>query len=178
MGTQIPNIDDTRELLKKNQIGIIGVGETEQGKIPGKSSFHFLSEASKLAIEDAGIQKSDVDGIITAFSLVEETFMHCTTFADYIGITPKYFESVAIGGAMANTFLLANNYNVGKSLVEKDLIQEANNIQSKAKKSNCELILPTDVLCGKNINDKNPVYRNIHEILSEEMILDLSLIHI
>ena len=101
MGTQIPNIDDTRELLKKNQIGIIGVGETEQGKIPGKSSFHFLSEASKLAIEDAGIQKSDVDGIITAFSLVEETFMHCTTFADYIGINPKYFESVAIGGATA-----------------------------------------------------------------------------
>ena len=30
MGTQIPNIEDTRELLKKNQIGIIGVGETEQ----------------------------------------------------------------------------------------------------------------------------------------------------
>jgi len=58
MGTHIPSIEDTKELLKKNQIGIIGVGETEQGKIPGKSSFHFLSEASKLAIEDAGIQKS------------------------------------------------------------------------------------------------------------------------
>lgn len=101
MGTHIPSIEDTKELLKKNQIGIIGVGETEQGKIPGKSSFHFLSEASKLAIEDAGIQKSDVDGVITAFSLVEETFMHCTTFADYIGINPKYFESVAIGGATA-----------------------------------------------------------------------------
>tara|TARA_B100001115_G_C15829778_1_gene413839 strand:- start:175 stop:1386 length:1212 start_codon:yes stop_codon:yes gene_type:complete len=101
MSAQIPNIEDTRELLKKNQIGIVGVGETEQGKIPGKSSFHFLSEASKLAIEDAGLNKSDVDGVITAFSLVEETFMHCTTFADYIGINPKYFESVAIGGATA-----------------------------------------------------------------------------
>ena len=101
MGTQIPNVDDTRELLKKNQIGIVGIGETEQGKIPGKSSFDFLSHASKLAIEDAGILKSDVDGIITAFSLVEETFMHCTTFADYIGINPKYFESIAIGGATA-----------------------------------------------------------------------------
>ena len=84
MGTQIPNVDDTRELLKKKQIGIVGIGETEQGKIPGKSSLDFLSHASKLAIEDAGILKSDVDGIITAFSLVEETFMHCTTFADYI----------------------------------------------------------------------------------------------
>mgnify|MGYP001496055068 CR=1 FL=1 len=37
----------------------------------------------------------------------------------------EQFSSVVIGGAMANTFLLANNYNLGKSLVEKNLIQEA-----------------------------------------------------
>ncbi len=85
----------------------------------------------------------------------------------------QQFSVVAIGGAMANTFLLANNYNVGKSLVEKDLIKEANNIQLKAKKLNCELILPTDVLCGKNIQDKDPAQRKIHEILPEEMILDI-----
>ena len=83
------------------------------------------------------------------------------------------FSSVAIGGAMANTFLLANNHNIGNSLVEKDLVQEANNIQLKAKKVNCELILPSDALCGKNINDINPVHRSIHEILSDEMILDI-----
>lgn len=101
MVSSIPNIKDTRELLKKNKIVIAGIGETEQGKIPNKSSFHFLSEASKLAIHDAGIKKSDVDGLVTAFSLVEHTFMHCTTFADYFGLNPKYFSSVAIGGATA-----------------------------------------------------------------------------
>ena len=74
---------------------------------------------------------------------------------------------------MANTFLLANNYNLGKSLVEKNLIQEANNIQLKAKKLNCELILPIDVVCGKNIHDTNPVHRKINEILPEEMVLDI-----
>ena len=77
------------------------MGETEQGKIPDKSSFHFLSEASKLAIEDAGIEKKDVDGLVTAFSLVEHTFMHCTTFADYFGMNPRFFSSVAVGGATA-----------------------------------------------------------------------------
>ena len=81
--------------------------------------------------------------------------------------------SVVIGGAMANTFLLANNYNLGKSLVEKNLIQEANNIQLKAKKLNCELILPIDVVCGKNIHDTNPVHRKINEVLPEEMVLDI-----
>ncbi|MGH7902111.1 MAG: thiolase family protein [Thermodesulfobacteriota bacterium] len=101
MATTLPGIKNAREALKKHKIVIAGIGETEQGKIPNKSSFHFLSEASKIAIEDAGIKKSDVDGLVTAFSLVEHTFMHCTTFADYFGLKPKYFSSVAIGGATA-----------------------------------------------------------------------------
>jgi len=101
MATKIPGTKEAREVLKKNKIAIAGVGETEQGKIPDKSSFHFLSLASKLAIEDAGIKKSDVDGLVTAFSLVEHTFMHCTTFADYFGLRPRFFSSIAIGGATA-----------------------------------------------------------------------------
>jgi len=101
MASKIPGVDEAREVLKKHKIVIAGVGETEQGKIPDKSSFHFLSEASKLAIQDAGINKSDVDGLVTAFSLVEHTFMHCTTFADYFGMKPKFFSSVAVGGATA-----------------------------------------------------------------------------
>ena len=101
MATSIPKVEEAREVLKKNKIVIAGVGETEQGKIPDKSSFHFLSLASKLAIEDAGIKKSDVDGLVTAFSLVEHTFMHCTTFADYFGMRPRFFSSVAVGGATA-----------------------------------------------------------------------------
>ena len=85
----------------------------------------------------------------------------------------EQFSIVAIGGAMANTFLLANNYNIGKSLVERELIQEANNVQLKAKNLNCEVLLPVDVLCGKNIHDTNPVHRKINEVLPEEMILDI-----
>ena len=65
MANRIPGIEDSREALKKHNIVIAGIGETDQGKIPDKSSFHFLSEASKIAIEDAGIKKSDVDGLVT-----------------------------------------------------------------------------------------------------------------
>ncbi|QMU55675.1 MAG: thiolase family protein [Candidatus Mycalebacterium zealandia] len=100
MGAEL-GMKEARELLKKHKIVIAGVGETEQGKIPDKSSFHFLSEASKIAIEDAGIKKTDVDGLVTAFSLVEQTFMHCTTFADYFGMNPKFFSSIAVGGSTA-----------------------------------------------------------------------------
>ena len=85
----------------------------------------------------------------------------------------EQFSAVAIGGAMANTFLLANKKNIGNSLAEEDLTQDASNIQLRAKKLNCELILPLDVVCGKNIKDINPVHRKVNEVLSDEMIFDI-----
>ena len=39
--------------------------------------------------------------MVTAFSFVESTLMHSTTFADYLGMEPGYFASVAVGGATA-----------------------------------------------------------------------------
>jgi len=42
MASNIPGVEEAREVLKKNKIVIAGVGETEQGKIPDRSSFHFL----------------------------------------------------------------------------------------------------------------------------------------
>jgi phosphoglycerate kinase len=85
----------------------------------------------------------------------------------------EQFSVVAIGGAMANTFLLANNYNVGKSLVEKDLIQEANNIQLKAKKLNCELILPQMFCVEKIFMTQIQLIAKFMKFLPEEMILDI-----
>ena len=85
----------------------------------------------------------------------------------------EQFSTLAIGGAMANTFLLANKKNVGNSLIEENLNEEAINVQLKAKKLNCKLILPVDAVCGKNFQDTNPVYRKIDEISSDDMILDI-----
>ena len=90
------------EFLKRKKICIVGIGETELGKIPGKSSLQFHTEATKLAMEDAGVTKADIDGVVTAFSFVDHTFMHCTTFAEYAGMAPKFFyNSIAIGGSTA-----------------------------------------------------------------------------
>ncbi len=85
----------------------------------------------------------------------------------------KQFSSIAIGGAMANTFLLANKKNIGNSLVENQLTNEALNIQLKAKNFNCKLILPVDVMCGKNIKDTNPIKCNVDDISSDDIVLDI-----
>ena len=86
----------------------------------------------------------------------------------------ELFDTVAIGGAMANTFLLSNNINVGNSLVEKDLIDVALGIQNKAKKLNCNFILPTDVVCSNNNKTKNNIrHCNVKNVFPDHMILDV-----
>ena len=58
-------------------------------------------------------------------------------------------DYLIIGGAMANTFLVAEGLNVGKSLFEKDSVNVAKSILNKSKKLNCEIILPIDVIVSK-----------------------------
>ena len=62
-------------------------------------------------------------------------------------------DSILIGGAMAYTFLAAQNTNVGKSLVETDKIEEAKKIILKAFKNNVELMLPSDHIVVKEIKE-------------------------
>ena len=53
-------------------------------------------------------------------------------------------DKLLIGGAMAYTFLKAEGFTVGKSLVENEMLQTALNIKNRAKESNVELLLPSD----------------------------------
>ena len=53
-------------------------------------------------------------------------------------------DNILIGGAMANTFLTANKYNMGKSLVQKDEIDTAKKLMLMASKSKTNIILPVD----------------------------------
>jgi phosphoglycerate kinase len=60
-------------------------------------------------------------------------------------------NSILVAGAMANSFLFALGKNVGKSLCEKDLKDTALKIIAVAKKNNCQIILPKDVLVTNNL---------------------------
>lgn len=58
-------------------------------------------------------------------------------------------DIIVIGGGMANTFLAAQGFEVGKSLCEHDLIETALKVIEKATKNNCQLYLPSDVVVAK-----------------------------
>lgn len=83
----------------KKKVAIVGIGETGFGKIPGKNSFQLCAQAVKRAMDDAGLTKNDIDGILTADSLVEPNLLHSVVFSEYVGISPKYSATIALGGA-------------------------------------------------------------------------------
>lgn len=72
-----------------------------------------------------------------------------STKLDLLGNLLDKVNALIIGGAMANTFLLAQGKNVGKSLVETDLVSTARKIMDKAKAGKREIILPVDVVVAE-----------------------------
>jgi phosphoglycerate kinase len=69
-----------------------------------------------------------------------------STKLDLIANLSKKVDQLVIGGAMANTFLLAQGFEVSKSLVERDMLETARAALETAKAANCEIVLPVDVI--------------------------------
>lgn len=79
-----------------------------------------------------------------------------------------------VGGGIANTFLAAENFSVGKSLIENDWIIPAKKLLEKAKQKNVSVPLLVDVRVAKNFSlEEKAMVKSIHEINSDEMILDV-----
>lgn len=62
-------------------------------------------------------------------------------------------DKIIIGGGMAFTFLKAQGYEVGNSLVEDDLLDEARTVMIKARKENVKFYLPVDVVCSAEFSE-------------------------
>jgi phosphoglycerate kinase len=84
-------------------------------------------------------------------------------------------DHLIIGGGMANTFLASMGIDIGKSLCEHDLTGEANAILDRADQAGCTVHLPYDVVVAKEFAPNPPSIRtcNVHEVGSDEMILDV-----
>ena len=83
-------------------------------------------------------------------------------------------DKVIIGGGMAFTFLKAHGHEVGNSLVEDDLLEEANNIILKAKKLGVKFYLPVDVVVAQEFSENTTVkFLPIQEIPVGWMGLDI-----
>jgi len=83
-------------------------------------------------------------------------------------------DRLIVGGGMANTFLFAKGVSVGKSLCEPDLADTAREIMAQAEASNCEIVLPIDVVVAKEFAEMvEHEVKSINDVAEDDMILDL-----
>lgn len=82
----------------KNKVAIVGVGESDIGKVPDMSGLGLNAQAAKRALDDAGLSVSDIDGLLTAYSFTEPYFMLGSVLCEYLGIKPRYNASMIVGG--------------------------------------------------------------------------------
>ncbi len=81
-------------------------------------------------------------------------------------------NNLVIVGAMANNFMVYKNFNIGKSLVEKNKEEIIKKIYEKAKKNNCEVVIPEDCVVSTNLNGEGK-NKNLKQIEENEIILDV-----
>ncbi len=81
----------------------------------------------------------------------------------------KIVDQLVVGGGIANTFIAAQGHNVGKSLCENDLIPTAKKLME-----DCEIPVPTDVVCGKEFSETaEATTKASSEVMDDDMIFDI-----
>ena len=97
-----------------------------------------------------------------------------STKIDLINSLIKKSDAILIAGAMANTFLYAQGFKVGKSLYEEEFKNLSLEILENAKKHNCQIILPKDVVVTKKLEANQPTKNvGLNEVEEDDIIADI-----
>lgn len=86
----------------------------------------------------------------------------------------KVVDQLIVGGGIANTFIAAEGYSVGKSLYEEDLVDTAKQLKAAAQERGGDIPVPTDVVCGKEFSeDAEATLKKVDEVADDDMIFDI-----
>jgi phosphoglycerate kinase len=83
-------------------------------------------------------------------------------------------DQLIVGGGIANTFIAAAGFEVGKSLYEEGLIEEAKRLIAAAKASGSDIPIPVDVVCAKEFSENaEATVKNVADVEKDDLILDI-----
>jgi len=90
----------------RSQFAIVGIGETPVGKLPDRTALSLRLEASVAAMRDAGIDKREIDGVITTQMRSHPQPNYSALLSERLGITPNYVTDISLGGAAAASMVV------------------------------------------------------------------------
>lgn len=90
----------------RGKTAIVGVGASRQGNLPGSSPVSLAVEAFKAALDDAGLSKTDVDGLLTMPGTTSpEGSLNYLRLGETLGLNPAYAGSMTMGGGTAGALV-------------------------------------------------------------------------
>lgn len=89
-----------------NQTAIAGIGASPQGKVAGSTALSLAVEAFKCALDDCGLKKADIDGLLTMpGTTAPEGAWNYLRLGETLGINPRFTGSMMLGGATAGALV-------------------------------------------------------------------------
>jgi 3-phosphoglycerate kinase len=83
-------------------------------------------------------------------------------------------DQLIVGGGIANTFIAAAGFPVGKSLYEPDLIGDAKQLIAMAKQNGSDIPIPVDVICAKEFSETAAAtVKKVSEVAEDDLIMDI-----
>lgn len=106
---------------------IAGVGLTPYGNHSGLSTLDLMSEAASRALDDAQLERGEIDGLICGYSTTMPHLMLSTLFAEHFGIRPEYAHSIQLGGATGFAMAMAAHLVIESKAVRNILVVAGEN---------------------------------------------------
>jgi len=161
-------------------LGDIFINDAFSAAHRAHASTTTIVTASKLLAYPGRAMKAELDALEHAFEHPQHPVTaivggaKVSTKLELLGNLLTKVESLIIGGAMANTFLVAQGKQIGKSLVEKELVGAAADIMNRARALGREIVLPVDAVVAQTLATNAPSrVVSLDQIAADEMILDI-----
>jgi acetyl-CoA C-acetyltransferase len=88
------------------QAYLVGAGNTSFGRLAGRGPLGLMAEAAQRALEDSGVERDEIDGVLCGYATTLPHLMLSTLFCERFSLAPAYAHSVQLGGATGGAMLM------------------------------------------------------------------------
>lgn len=111
---------------------VIGAGLTPFSPDSGADTLTLMSRAAQAALDDAGLVRADIDGLVTGYATTLPHLMLATVFAEHFGVKPHYAHAVQLGGATGAAMVMLAHGLVKAGMARNILVVAGENRASGA----------------------------------------------
>lgn len=114
----------------RGKVAIVGAADTRVGVVPDATATELCVESILLALADAGLDKTQVDGLVTCNSMSQPMLYHAEAIAEYLQIFPRYCFAAGAGGGTTFSVLHHAASAIATGMAETIVIAMADSLRS------------------------------------------------